>query len=111
MSSIGTLLAKTSRFKLGWGILLVCAALMTLMHFVLMLTLDQPILFFGYTLFNLYALLVIYFPLRRGERWAWWSTWLLPIGLALPALLDTGLGFYYGLAAACVLGLWLTFRA
>lgn len=33
MSSLDTTAAKTSRFKIGWAILLITAALVTLMHF------------------------------------------------------------------------------
>ena len=106
-----TIPVQNSRFKIGWIILLVIAALMTLMHFILMLTLDDPILFLGYTTFNLYAFLVVYIPVRRGEKWAWFATWLLPIGLAIPAATDPDLTIYYsGFAAVCVLGLLLTMR-
>ena len=33
-------------------------------------------------LFGLMLLLVVAIPLRRGERWAWWSCWLLVPGFA-----------------------------
>ena len=106
-------LGYTSRFKIGWIILLVAAALMTLNHSVLIFALDDPVLFMGYAAFNLYALIVIAIPFRRCETWAWYATWILPVGLAASAALagDPNIApFYYGVAAACVLGLLLTMR-
>ena len=101
----------TSRFQIGRIILLVAAGLMTLNHSVLIFALDDPVLFMGYAAFNLYALIVIAIPFRRHEKWAWYATWILPIGLAIPASTDPKLApFYYIVAAACVLGLLLTMR-
>ena len=80
---------------------------------VLMFVLDNPVLFMGYAAFNLYALLVIAIPFRRQETWAWYATWILPIGLAGSAALaaDPNITpFYDAVAAACVLGLLLTMR-
>jgi len=100
----------TSRFHIGRIILLVAAALMTLNHTVLFFALDNPVLFLGYAAFNLYALIVIAIPFRRYEKWAWYATWILPIGLALPATDPKLAPFYSIVAAACVLGLLLTMR-
>jgi hypothetical protein len=97
------------RYKFGWIALLLAATLMALMHFSLIFILDEPVLFTGFAVFNLYALIVILIPFRRGEKWSWMTTWLLPIGLALPAALDpVTLFFYFAVAAVCVLGLLLT---
>ena len=106
-------IATHARFKAGRIILLVAAALMTLNHVALMFILDNPVLFMGYAAFNLYALLVIAIPFRRCEKWAWYATWILPIGLAASAALagDPNITpFYYTVAAAGVLGLLLTMR-
>jgi hypothetical protein len=100
-----------TRFKAGWIALLATAALMTLMHAGLIFALGEPVLFIGYAAFNLYSLLVIAIPFRRLERWAWYATWILPVGLVLPAALDPGLLLFYAVfAGACVLGLVLTSR-
>lgn len=103
---------QNSRFKMGWMLLLVSAALMTLNHLGLIFFLHNPTLFEGFAAFNLYALLVIYIPFRRGEKWAWYTTWILPIGLAVPAFNgDSSIAiFYFAVAAVCVLGLLLTMR-
>lgn len=109
--SANTIPAPKARFKIGWIMLLVIAALMTLSHFILIFALDEPNLFTGFAAFNLYSFVVILIPFRRVERWAWLITWVLPIGLAIPAATDANLTIYYfGIAAVCVLGLLLTMR-
>jgi hypothetical protein len=74
--------------------------------------LDEPILFMGYAAFNLYALVVIALPLSRRERWARYTTWILPVGLAIPASMDTAVApLYYTAGAICVAGLLLSMGA
>jgi hypothetical protein len=100
-------------FKIGSIILLIAAGLMTLNHAVLIFVLDQPVLFTGYTAFNIYALAVIAIPFRRYEKWAWYVTWILPSGLAIAAVVSRDpriMPFYTGVAAAGMLGLLLTMR-
>jgi hypothetical protein len=102
-------LTHNTQFKFGRIALLLSAALMTLLHFSLIFILDEPVLFIGFAVFNLYAVIVLLIPFRRGEKWAWMTTWLLPIGLALPAAGDPDiLVFYFTVAGVCVLGLFLT---
>jgi hypothetical protein len=104
-----TVSAQNTRFKTGWIMIMVIDALMAIGHFSLIFILDEPTLFIGFTLFNLYALLILLIPFRRGERWAWLATWLLPIGLALPAAMDANIALYYfATAGLCALGLLLT---
>lgn len=102
-----------ARFRAGWIMLLVSAGLMTLNHGVMMFAPDNPVLFVGYAAFTLYALVIIAIPFRLHEKWAWYATWILPVGLAVPAALanDPNLApFYYAVATACVVGLLLTMR-
>ena len=100
-----------ARFATGRLILLVAATLMTLNHVVLMVALDEPVLFSGFAAFTLYALVVIAIPFRRRQPWAWYATWILPAGLAAPAFGDPAIALFYGAAAAaCVVGLLLTRR-
>ena len=101
--------AQNSRFKVGWIILLVIAALRTLSHFILIFFLGEPTLFAGFAAFNFYSFVVLLVPFRRVEQWAWLITWILPIGLAIPAATDPNIAIYYfGVAAVCVVGLLLT---
>lgn len=106
-----TTLNQNSRFKISWTLLLVIDALMTLSHFALIFILDEPNLFIGFTLFNLYALFILLIPFRRGETWGWLATWILPVGLALPAASDANIRVYYfGAAAVCILALIMTMQ-
>jgi energy-coupling factor transporter transmembrane protein EcfT len=105
--------SHNTRFNAGRILLLVAAALMTLNHAVIIFVLDNPVVFMGYTAFTLYALVVIAIPFRRYEKWAWYATWILPIGLAAVAALSDDpniMPFYYAAAGVCVLGLLLTMR-
>jgi hypothetical protein len=113
MSVSATLAPAQSRvFQAGWILLLLSAAVMTLNHFVLTFILDEPVLFLGWTAFNLYAFLVIVIPFRRLEKWAWCATWILPIGLATAASNAPSIAlYYYSIAAVCMLGLLLTMLA
>jgi hypothetical protein len=98
-------------FRTGWVILILAAALMTLNHLVLIFFLNDPVLFIGWGIFNVYALLVIAIPFRHLEKWAWYATWLLPVGLAAGGYGDRDISiYYYAFAGACVLGLLLTMR-
>ncbi len=99
-------------FKVGYGLLLAGAGLMTLNHFVLIFVFDNPILFVGWACLNALNLTVLCIPFRRLEPWAWAATWLLPIALTIVAVLDRNIALYYlAVAAVCVVGLLLTVRA
>jgi hypothetical protein len=107
-------LAQNFRFKMGWTILLILTALMTVNHIALpFYSPSDSTPAIGFAAFNLYALVVIWIPFRRYERWAWYTTWILPAGLALPAILESNPGiviFYSTVSAVLVLGLLLTLR-
>jgi hypothetical protein len=64
-------------FQIGWIVLLFISALSTLWLIILMLTfVDEAPLFLGWSAFSLYTTLVLCIPFRRGEKWAWYSTWI-----------------------------------
>jgi len=79
-------------FTIGWIVLLFISALATLNHIMLPLYGDPVALGIGWTGFSLYAIVVLAIPFRRGERWAWYTTWLLAIGFA-SAILITREGY------------------
>jgi hypothetical protein len=104
-----TIATRTTLFKVGWLALLVVAALMTLGHLVLLFVLNEPAVFVGWVAFNLYAALVIWFPFRRGERWAWFASWILVIAFASTILFNAEFGpIYLGIGVGMALGLLLT---
>jgi hypothetical protein len=74
-------------FTIGWIVLLFIAVLATLNHIMLPAYGDDVGLAIGWTGYSLYAIVILAFPFRRGERWAWYSTWILVIGFAAPILI------------------------
>ena len=98
-------------FKIGWLALLTISALATLGHIGLSLAMmEEATLFLGWAAFNLYSTIVLYIPFRRGEPWAWYTTWLLVVGFAAPILLtrESFVVWYIGAAGIMALSLLLT---
>ncbi len=106
-------IVQSTRFKVGWLLLLILSALMTLNHLVLIFFAPKEAdLFVGWATFNLYATLVLWIPFRRGEKWAWLTSWILVIGLASAILFDASIGVWYlGVAIVMAVGQYLTWPA
>lgn len=84
-----TLIARRSTFTIGWSALLLMSAMGTLSHLVLAFVMpDLAVSFLGWTAFNLYSTIILSIPFRRGEPWAWYTTWILVVGFAAPILFD-----------------------
>lgn len=94
-------------FKIGWIALLVISALATLNHIMLPTYGDPVFLSIGWTGYSLYAIVVLAIPFRRGERWAWYSTWILVIGFAIPILINQEIYVVAYLIAAGIMALSL----
>jgi hypothetical protein len=77
----------SAAFNIGWMVLLIISALATLNHIMLPLYGDPVALALGWTGYSLYATVVVAIPFRRGERWAWYISWILVIGFAYPILI------------------------
>jgi uncharacterized membrane protein YozB (DUF420 family) len=60
--------------------------------------------------FNLYALLMALIPFRRGERWAWYALWTLPLFWLFQFVFFPNLIGNVVLAALSVIGLALSAR-
>ena len=86
--STQTKVTHSDTFTMGWIVLLFISALATLNHIMLPLYGDPVVLSIGWTGFSLYAIVVLAIPFRRGEKWAWYSTWILVIGFAAPILIS-----------------------
>ena len=77
-----------------------------------MFVMHEPTRFAAYTAFDLYALVVLWIPFR-GEKWTWYATWILPIGMAITAVVESEPSIvvsYATLAALCGLALLVTPR-
>jgi cytochrome bd-type quinol oxidase subunit 2 len=78
--------------------------------------LNQQLLYVGFIGLALFALIITYFGVRHGHRWAWFATWVFAAALALTAILfnpskrpDPGV-VYAAFAAVTVIGLLLPIR-
>lgn len=90
--STQTVPTRSKSFEIGWIILLMLSALATLNHMMLPAYGDDMGLAIGWTGYSLYATLVFAIPFRRGERWAWYTSWILVAGFAAPILFLPGEG-------------------
>jgi hypothetical protein len=108
--STQTLAARSTKFKIGWITLLVISALAALNHLILtFVMMDEATLFIGWAAFNLYSTFVLYIPFRRGEKWAWFTSWILVIGFAVTIFFNAQVGsFYLGAAVLMAVALLLT---
>ena len=60
--------------------------------------------------FNIFALVMIRVRYRRGERWAWFTLWMLPLMWLAQFALAPGLLYYLVLAIITTAGLVLPYR-
>jgi hypothetical protein len=110
--------------KYGWVILAVSAvfgivaAVMTTLPPLSWFT--DPVIIMTYSLmgalgvtwvgFNLFALIMTLIPFRRGERWAWFTLWMLPLLWLFQFVLSPDLSYYLVLAIISTVGLILPYR-
>jgi hypothetical protein len=86
--STKTKVTQGDTFTIGWIVLLSISVLATLNHLMLPAYGDPVALSIGWTGYSIYAIVVLAIPFRQGERWAWYSTWILVIGFAAPILVN-----------------------
>ena len=101
----------SAAFNIGWMVLLLISVLATLNLMMLPAYGDDVGLAIGWTGYSLYATVLFAIPFRRGERWAWYTSWILVIGFAAPILFIPGEGMaaiYLIIAGMMALSLLLT---
>lgn len=104
-------------YRTGWWILVVIAGLSILGYLAsarLAATAMEVAAFFALAGINIYALSVLLTAYRRGERWAWWVTWVPVAVYGMTILYAPDLRPYY-LGPAIVLAVaqlltWPAFR-
>ena len=67
---------------------------------------------FGLTwiFFNICALIILFGNFRRGERWAWWVLWLLPLLWLFHFLVNPATVHNLAIAIISALGLIVSYR-
>jgi hypothetical protein len=99
--------SRRTAFEAGWIIMLIISILATLNAVMLPVYGDPVALSIGWTGFSLYATVVLAIPFCRGERRAWYTSWLLVIAFAAPILLSRESYIVMYLIAAGVFALCL----
>ena len=78
---------RTGLAKAGWIVLIVLNTGMLLNHmvaiFLVATSADEGRMFIAYAVVNAFALLVLFFAYRVGQRWAWASIWLVVLATAV----------------------------
>jgi hypothetical protein len=78
---------RTGLAKAGWIVLIVLNSGMLLNHlvaiFVVAASADEGRMFIAYAVVNALALLVLFFPYRARQRWAWGAIWLVVLATAV----------------------------
>lgn len=85
--STQTVTTRSAMFEACRIIMLIISIFATLNAIMLPVYGDPVALSIGWTGYSLYAVVVLAIPFRRGERWAWYSTWMLVVGFAIPILI------------------------
>ena len=110
--------------KYGWLILVVSAVLGIVAAVITTLPplswFTDPVIIMTYSLmgalgvtwvgFNLFALILTLIPFRKGERWAWFTLWMLPLLWLSQFVLAPDLSYYLVLAFISTVGLILPYR-
>jgi hypothetical protein len=105
-----------SRTRIAWIVMVVLAAGSTVNSFVRVFWESAPEPVVGWVGFSLLATVILLIPFLRGERWAWYSTWILALGFASVAVVTAGPRFgrvgigYLGGGAIVALCLLVTRR-
>jgi cell division protein FtsW (lipid II flippase) len=120
----GSIRAERVHERSGWMILLVSAILGILGALVVTVPspymLSDPLYQNFYPImaawglawvgFNVFALILALIPYRRGERWAWYTLWMLPLLWLSLFALAPDLPLYLALAIVTAAGLVLPYR-
>ena len=97
---------RSTAFRAGWIALLSISALATIAYGIsIFVVREEATIVLGWGAYTLYAFVVLYGPFRRGERWAWYATWILVVGFAAPIFLTTESYAVWDLGAAVVMAL------
>jgi hypothetical protein len=101
----------STRFKIGYGILLFFAVGNILGHIGLLLfDPNDDVVFLAWAAFNLMAAAILLFPYRSGETWAWYAIWGMVIPYALIIRFNSEVGpIYLGESILIALGQVLTY--
>ena len=97
------------QFKIGLWTLVLLSVATTINSFVRIFLEPIPEFVIGWVAASLFSTLILLIPFRKGERWAWYATWIFVALLGGVFSLGAEVGIFYLAAAIIVsLGLLLT---
>jgi hypothetical protein len=113
MTTASSLDRKSTRFKVGWDMLIFLAAGIVLGQLgLLFFNPGGDTVFLGFAAYNLLAAIILANPYRRGEKWAWYAIWAMILPYALVIIYNTDVGFIYlGEAVVMALCQFLTYSS
>jgi len=84
-----TIQTQSTAYKLGWWLLLSLSVVGVLSYVALIFVEPSHVdSFIAWATFSLYSVAVVLIPYRRGEKWAWYLTWVLVIPAIVLSLND-----------------------
>jgi hypothetical protein len=98
-----TIDSQSATFKAGWLVLLAISVLSVVSYVVLIFVVPVMVdSFIAWATFSLYSAVVLLIPYRRGERWSWYLTCVLPIPQVVLGLNNPDAAPYYLTAAGLI---------
>lgn len=98
--AVVTTQAQSAAYKVGWSVLFGLSVLSVLSYAALIFAVPAMVdSFIAWATFSLYSVIVLLFPYRRVERWAWYITWALPIPSVVLSFNNPDAAPYYLTAA------------
>lgn len=97
------------QYKIGYWILQLLSIATAINSLVRLFLEPVPEFVVGWVAAGLFAAVVLFIPFRKGEPWAWYVTWILPVLLASVFIVGAQVGIYYlVMAIVAVFALLLT---
>lgn len=104
--STGTIQQADIQFKIGYWTLLLLSVATTINSFARIFLEPVPEFVIGWVAAGLFTTVILLIPFRKGERWAWQTTWIFVALLTGVFILGAEVGAFY-LAAAVIVALSL----
>ena len=78
--STATIETQSTTYRIGWW-LLFALSVVGVLSYVALIFVEPKLVdsFIAWATFSLYSVVVLLIPYRRGEKWAWYLTWILVI--------------------------------
>jgi hypothetical protein len=94
--TIAVIPTQSTTYRLGWWVLFGISVLSVLSYAALIFVVPSSVdSLIAWVTFSLYSVFVVLIPYRRGERWAWYLTWVLVVPAVVLSLNDRDAAPYF----------------